>query len=119
MARVTQLVHGTTPIVQIDFNGCVPGQFAPIIDEAQKVICAQPANSVLALTLVENVRFDPGTVVEMQRFVSVVTRHLRANALVGITGMKKVVFGGIKPFYRAPVELFDDTSAARAWLASR
>jgi hypothetical protein len=44
---------------------------------------------------------------------------LKANALVGITGMKKVVFAGIKPLYRVPFELFDDRDAAKDWLASR
>jgi hypothetical protein len=119
MSKVTQIVHGAKQIVQIDFNGCTPGQFAPIIEEAQRAILGSPPGSVLALTLVENVRFDPATVIEMQRFVSRVGPHLKANAIVGITGMKKVVFGGIKPLYRAPVELFDTVAPAKDWLSAR
>ncbi|BDG03156.1 hypothetical protein [Anaeromyxobacter oryzae] len=117
--RVTLTSHAGKQIVQIDFNGCTPGTFAPIIQDAQRVITASPRGAVLALTLLESVRFDPATVLEMERFVSTVQPYLKANALVGITGMKKVVFNGVKTLYRAPVELFDDATAAKAWLLSR
>jgi hypothetical protein len=119
MANVTTSFHNGKRIVEIDFDGCKPGAFAPIVAQAMKIISAGPAGSVLAMTRFENVRFDPGTVLEMQRFASASQPFLKANALVGITGMKKVVFGGVKPLYRIPVELFDDPAAARDWLASR
>jgi tartrate dehydratase beta subunit/fumarate hydratase class I family protein len=119
MPGVTTTLHRTKRIVETDFGGCKPGEFGPVIAQAVKVITASPPASVLALTNFENVRFDPSTVVEMQRFLSAVQPHLKANALVGITGMKKVVFGGIKPLYKIPVELFDGAAAARDWLVAR
>lgn len=119
MANVTTSFHKSKRLVEIDFDGCKPGQFAPVVAEAMKLISASPAGSVLAMTRFENVRFDPATVLEMQRFVSAAQPFLKANALLGITGMKKVVFTGIKSLYRTPVELFDDPGAARDWLAAR
>jgi hypothetical protein len=119
MPNVTTSFHKGKRIVEIDFDGCKPGGFAPVVSEAMKIIAAGPAGSVLAMTRFENVRFDPGTVLEMQRFASAAQPYLKANALVGITGMKKVVFGGVKPLYRVPVELFDEPGAARDWLAGR
>lgn len=117
--RVTTALHAGKSLLEIDFDGCLPGAFAPVISEAQRAIVASPRASVLALTCLENVRFDPATVVEMQRFASAAMPFLKANALVGITGMKKVVFNGIKPLYKVPVELFDTRAAAREWLATR
>src|SRR5512138_1373697 len=117
MPNVTTTLHKAKRIVETDFTGCRPGEFAPVIAQAIKVISASPPGSVLAMTSFQDVRFDPSTVVEMQRFLSAVQPFLKANALVGITGMKKVVFGGIKPLYKIPVELFDDAAAARDWLA--
>ncbi len=119
MASVTTTFHKAKRILEIDFDGCKPGAYAPVVAEAMKIISAAPPGSVLAMTRFENVRFDPATVLEMQRFASAAQRFLKANALVGITGMKKVVFGGVKPLYRVPVELFDDPAAARDWLAGR
>ena len=106
-------------IVEIDFDGCTPGKFAPVIAEAMRVLAAEPRASVRALTRVDNVRFDPATVAEMARFSSFAMPYLKANAIVGVTGIKKVVFGGIKPLYKVPVELFDRPDAAREWLAQR
>ncbi len=119
MANVTTSMHNGRRIVEIDFEGCKPGQYAPVVAQAMKIISAGAPGSVLAMTRFDNVRFDPATVLEMQRFASAAMPYLRANALVGVTGMKKVVFGGVKPLYRVPVELFDDPGAARDWLASR
>lgn len=117
MSGVSQTVHQGLQIVVIDFKGCEPGTFAPIIAEAQKLILRSPPASVRALTLVEDVRFDMSTVKEMQQFVALTTAHLKGNAVVGVDGMKKVVWGGVKPFYRAPAELCADVEAAKAWLA--
>ena len=117
--RVTWVPHAGKQLVQIDFTGCTPGTFAPIIAGAQRVITGAPQGTVLALTLLTEVRFDTSTVLEMERFVKVVQPHLKANALVGITGMKKVVFNGVKPLYRVPFELFDAAPAAKAWLVAR
>jgi hypothetical protein len=119
MTQVRTTLHKGKRIIEIDFGTCTPGKFAPIIAEARRIIAAEPPSSVLALTCVENVRFDPGTVVEMQRFASAAMPFLRANAIVGVTGMKKVVFGGIKPLYKVPVELFDAIADAKDWLAQR
>ncbi len=117
--RVMEIAHAGKQIVQIDFNGCTPGAFAPIIQDAKRTITSSPRGEVLALTLLQNIRFDAGTVLEMERFITAVQPYLKANALVGITGLKKVIFNGVKGLYRAPVELFDDPAAAKSWLASR
>ncbi len=119
MANVKTTFHNGRRIVEIDFDGCKPGAYAPVVAQAMKLISASPHGSVLAMTRFDNVRFDPATVLEMQRFASAAQPFLKANALVGITGMKKVVFAGVKPLYRVPVELFDDPAVAKDWLASR
>ncbi|HEX9398812.1 MAG TPA: hypothetical protein VF912_01785 [Anaeromyxobacter sp.] len=119
MERITTALHKGKAIIQIDFDGCKPGAFAPVIADAQRLIAASPKGSVLALTCLENVRFDPSTVVEMQRFVSAAMPFLKANALVGITGLKKVVFNGIKPLYKIPVELVETRAAGKDWLVER
>jgi hypothetical protein len=117
--RVTWVSYAGKQLLQIDFNGCKPGMFAPIIADAQRALSVAPLGSVLALTILSDIRFDPDTVLEMQRFASAAQPFLKANALVGITGLKKVVFNGVKPLYRVPVELFDAVPAAKVWLGGR
>jgi hypothetical protein len=117
MDRITHVTHLGKQIVVIDFTGCAPGQYAAVIAEAERFVLKQPLQSVRALTIVEDVSFDMDTVKEMQHFVSATTPHLKGNAIVGVEGMKKIVWGGIKPFYKVPASLFPDAGAARDWLA--
>ncbi len=117
MQRVSVVSRGATQLIVVDFSTCEPGSYAPVVQEAQRFICKQPLRSVRVVTVFEDVRFDMGTVKEMQRYASTVMPHLQKCALVGIDGMKKVVFGGIKPLFTVPFELFDDIESARAWVA--
>jgi hypothetical protein len=114
---VKTTIHLGKPIVEIDFGPCTPGNFAPIIADAQRIIRAERPGSVLALTRVERVRFDAASLVELQRFASACMPHLKGNAIIGIDGMKKVVFGAIRTVYKVPLELFDEVAPARDWLA--
>jgi hypothetical protein len=116
MSGVSHVTHQGHEIIVIDFKGCEPGTFAPVIAEAERHILKQPLHSVRALTVVSDVRFDMGTVKEMQQFVTTTTPHLKGNAVVGVEGMKKVVWAGVKPFYKTSADIFDDVEAAKDWL---
>jgi hypothetical protein len=102
-------------IVQIDFDGCGPDQYESVLAEAERIIRREQAST--ALTLVGDTHFDPEAVAQLTRFATRVTPLLARSAVVGLTGVKKVIFGGIKEHYRAPVGLFDDPEQAKAWLA--
>lgn len=102
-------------IVQIDFDGCGPDQYESVLAEAERIIRREQAST--ALTLVGDTHFDPEAVAQLTRFATRVTPLLERSAVVGLTGVKKVIFGGIKEHYRAPVGLFDDPEQAKAWLA--
>lgn len=117
MQRVSVVSRGATQLIVVDFSTCEPGTYAPVVEEAQRLICRQPLRSVRVVTVFEDVRFDMGTVKEMQRYASTVMPHLMKCGLVGIDGMKKIVFGGIKSLFTVAVELFDDVESAKEWAA--
>ncbi len=117
MQKVSVSPFGAAQVFVVDFSHCDPGQYAPVVQEAQHALCRQPLKSVRVVTVFQDVRFDLGTVKEMKDYASTVMPHIKRCALVGIDGMKKVVFGGIKPLFTIPFELFDDLESARAWAA--
>ncbi len=102
-------------IVQIDFDGCEPDQYEAVLAEAERIILREQASA--ALTLVGDTHFDTVAVAQLTRFATRVNPLLERSAVVGLTGVKKVIFGGIKEHYRAPVGVFDDAEQAKAWLA--
>ncbi len=104
-------------IVQIDFDGCEPDQYGELLAEAERIILQEQPAAARALTLVGDTHFDPEAVEQLTRFATRVTPLLERSAVVGLTGVKKVIFGGIKEHYRAPVGLFDDPEQAKEWLA--
>lgn len=103
-------------IVQIDFDGCGPEQYGAVLAEAERLILQEPS-SPRALTLVGDTHFAPEAVEELTKFATRVTPLLEASAVVGLTGVKKVIFGGIKEHYRAPLGVFEDAEQAKQWLA--
>lgn len=103
-------------IVQIDFDGCGPDQYEGLLAEAERIILQERPTTARALTLVGDTHFDPEAVAQLTRFAQRVTPLLERSAVVGLTGVKKVIFGGIKEHYRAPVGVFDDTEQAKEWL---
>jgi hypothetical protein len=115
MQKITVVPRGAAQVYVVDFSHCDPGMYAPVVQEAQRALCRQPKGSVRVVTVFEDVRFDLSTVKEMQQYASTVMPHLRKCALVGVDGMKKVVFGGIKPLFTIPVQLFDDVESATDW----
>jgi hypothetical protein len=104
-------------IVQIALDGCGPDQYEELLAEAERVILREQPSTARALTLVGDTHFDPEAVAQLTRFATRVTPHLAGTAVVGLTGVKKVIFGGIKQHYRAPVGVFDDAEQAKEWLA--
>jgi len=119
MDKVSIVTHQGKAVIICDFRACKPADYAPIVAEATKVITANPPKSARVVSLFEEARFDPSIVLLMEAFVRKVTPHMAANGLVGITGLRKVAFLGIRPLYRCPAELFDTVEAAKDWLAAR
>jgi len=115
MQKVTVVSRGGEQVFVVDFSGCEPGKYASVVQEARRAICKEPLRSVRVVTVFEDVTFDLGTVKEMKDYASSVMPHLKRCALVGIEGMKKVVFGGIKPLFDIPVEIFADVESAEEW----
>jgi hypothetical protein len=111
-------MHRGTPIVVLDLTNLKPGEFRPVFDEASRVLVPAPMKSVRVVTDVEGARFDATTVAEFERFIREVTPHCACNAISGVTGIRRVAWLGLKPFYRCPAELVDSVDAGKDWVIS-
>ncbi len=118
MARCTLTTHKGRIVLHIDFDGTKPGGFKPIIEEATKIVRTYPLGGLRVVTSVAGCRFDPPTIAEFERFIRETSPHVYANAVVGVEGLRKVAWLGLKPFYKARAELFDTVEAGKDWLAS-
>lgn len=117
MSRVSRLTHKGTPIIHLDLRDLKPGEFAPIFEQATSALLGTPPRSARVVTDVEGARFDAATLSEFERFIRRVTPHIAANAIMGVSGIRRVAWLGLKPFYGCPAELCDTMEAAKDWVA--
>jgi hypothetical protein len=106
------------PIVHLDLSNLKPGEFKPVFEEAVKAMVPAPLKSLRVVTDVGGARFDPGTISEFERFVREVTPHCACNAVVGVTGIQRVAWLGLKQFYKCPAELADTMEAGKEWVVA-
>jgi hypothetical protein len=118
MSRVNRLIHKGVPVLHIDLSNLKPGEYAAEFAEAMRVLAAAPLKSARVVTDVAGARFDPTTIAEFERFVREATPHCAANAVLGVSGMQRVAWVGLKKFFRCPAELHDSLEAGKDWVAT-
>jgi hypothetical protein len=117
MARVIHSTHEGKPVIHLSLRDLKPGEFKPVFEEATRTLGAMPLKSARVVTEVSGARFDAGTIVEFEKFISAVTPHCLCNAIVGITGIQRVAWLGLKAFYKCPAELHDTVPSGKDWVA--
>jgi hypothetical protein len=117
--RVSTIEHRETPIIAIDFSGLAdPADIAAVISRAKRTIHAAPPASLLTLTDVSGMRFNPEITLAMREFADSNKPFVQAAALLGVSGLKQVVFNTVKRLSGRRIEAFDDPATAKDWLVA-
>jgi len=116
MARIAFIKHNETEILHLDFSNCKPDDVFPIVEEAKKAISTRPQNSVRTLTDVTNMRFDERVSEKMKEFTVHNRPYVRAAAVVGVEGVKKIILNAVMLFSKRKFHTFDDVASAKNWL---
>lgn len=114
--RVKFIKHREKEILLLDFSNSGTDEVLKIIEDAKRVISTMPENSLLTLTDVTNARFNEEVGDGMKQFSAHNKPYVKAAAVVGITGLKKIIFGAVMAFSRRNLESFDDMEQAKRWL---
>ena len=118
MARVEFIKHNGKEILFLDFSNCKPGDVFVIIEEAKRTIRTRPENTVLTLTDVTNMRFDEQVSEQMKSFTAHNKPYVKAAAVVGVEGIKKIVLNAVMLFSKRKFHTFDNRESAKAWLVT-
>jgi hypothetical protein len=116
--RVKFIKHREKDILFLDFSDTKTDEVLKIIEDAKRVISAMPENSLLTLTDVTNARFNEDVGDGMKQFTAHNKPYVKAAAVVGITGLKRVIFGAVMAFSKRNLEAFDDVEEAKHWLVN-
>lgn len=118
MERARFIEHKGKKIFVLDCSNCKINQIHEIIDECALVVRTQPLKSVLTMTLAGGGKFDQETITRLKDLTTGNEPYVRKAAIVGITGLYKVVVLAVAAFSRREFHLFDTEEEAANYLVA-
>ena len=117
MERVQFIQHKGKKILHLNFADCKADEVLTVIDQAKAAIRTQALRSVLTLTDVTNTAFNSKVSDAMKEFVMHNKPYVVASAVVGVTGLKQIIYNAVMKFSGRKLTAFDSLAEAKDWLA--
>jgi hypothetical protein len=117
--RVIFIQHKRIEILLLDFSYCGVSEAIGIIHDGKKIIRSQPEDSVLTLTDVTGARYNLEVIEKLKDFTKGNKAYVKASAVVGLDGLKKIVYNAVVRFSRRNLSVFDDIQKAKDWLVEQ
>ncbi len=103
----------------MNFADCKADEVLTVIDQAKAAIRTQAQQSVFILTDVTNTAFNSKVSDAMREFVMHNKPYVVASAVVGVTGLKQIIYNAVMKFSGRKLTAFDSLAEAKDWLAER
>jgi hypothetical protein len=94
-------------------------EIADVIKKARDYIHRQPPASVYTLTNIEGMHFNNLIRDMFQELAKSNKPFVKAGAIVGVTGMKQILFNGIMKLTGRDIKSFSDLESAKKWLSQQ
>jgi len=119
MERVRFIEHQGKKLLHLDFSHCTAGEVLQVIDQAKAVIVTQQPKSVMTLTDVTEAAFNSAVSEAMKDLVSHNKPYVAAAAVVGVSGLKQIIFNAVVRFSGRKLHAFGSLDDAKDWLAQQ
>lgn len=119
MERVRFIEHNDKQILHLNFASAKAEEVLTTIEKAKTIIAAQPANSLFTLADVTDAAFNREVSDSMKTFVTHNKPFVKASAVVGITGLKQIIFNAVLKFSGRHIAAFDSLEEAKDWLSKQ
>ena len=86
------------------------------LEEVQKIVKAEPKNSVLVLTDMRDTNVGSELLPSMNAASAATKDYVRKTAVLGVTGAKRKLADLLTALTGQPLKYFDDIEAAQKWL---
>ena len=93
-----------------------PKSLAVEFEAVEKIITAEPLNSVLILTDVRGFITSPAALDAFKQSTARLKKYIRKETAIGITGVKNKFLESIQQFSGVKPVVFDDIDQAKEWL---
>ena len=119
MERVQFIQHKGKQILHLDFTHAKPQEVVEASRAAISVIAKQPAKSIRTLTDVTNMNFDTASTQALKDLAKHNTPYVMAGAVVGITGLRQIIYNAVIKFSGRNLVVFDTPDLAKEWLITQ
>jgi hypothetical protein len=120
MERTLNINHQGKNIYYMDFGSLQKvEEINSVIAEAKQYIQKQTPSSILALTNLEGMHFNNQIKELFTDFVKGNKPYVKASAIIGIHGLKQIVFNGIMKITGRDLRSFSDIESAKTFLVSQ
>ncbi len=116
MDRVRFLTHEGKQVLFLDFSHCTPEDVLDMMNETQRIVTAQPPNSVLTLSDFTGGHFTRDAVRRMKEVAALDRPHVKRAAVIGVEGIPQVFYKGLMEFSARDFPAFASREEALAWL---
>ena len=116
MDRARIIEHKGIRIVYIDFSNCPTTEALDVITAARPLIRNKPDKSVFTITYTDGGKFDSNLISSLKEFTKGNEPYVKAAAVVGITGLQKIVLNAVSFFSNREFATFDDMEEAKEYL---
>lgn len=120
MERVRFIKHKGKDVLIVDVSDSRNAEEnIDVIVKARERIDVQAPKSLLLLTNVTNAHYDPKAADAMKAYSKANTPFVKASAVVGVTGIKRVIYQAIVRMTGRHIATFDTVEQALDWLAEQ
>ncbi len=90
-----------------------------IFDKTEKIAKMQAEKSILLLTNVINTHNNVEATNALKEFSNAVTPYIKASAVVGVSGIKRIIVQSLMKVSGRKIHLFDTIEEAKDWLVEQ
>jgi hypothetical protein len=119
MERAKWIEHKGKRIFEMDCTNASLEEMNQVIEECIKEVRSQPEQSVFTLIVAGGTAFSGETIGNLKELARDNAPYVKASAIVGVTGLYKVVFNAVALFSKRRFDLFDNVEEARDYLAKQ
>jgi hypothetical protein len=116
--RSTWIEHNGKKILYQDFskNFFNSAAVKAELEEVQRIVTAQPLDSVLVLSDFRDTNVGSDLLSAMNTASAATKDHIQKTAVLGVTGMKRKLADLLTALTGQPLKYFDDIESAKNWL---
>jgi hypothetical protein len=119
LPRVRLVTHEGRVVVLIDASQMEVEDARKVFLEERALVASQPKGSALTLTDVSGTPLEDSLVTTVRETVAANAPYVKAGAVVGVTGLKKMALNTINLLTSRNLRAFSTREQALAWLAQQ